>query len=212
MHLKKQPLSISDAYGNNIILISFVAVLLAPIFEELAFRGTLSPTLMRIFKSGVAVSLVFLTFGIILLVQGQILLSIVLFAISMLFFFFKKISKFIFDDQLHFTLMVAFSSAFIFAMFHVYAYGNVFNVDAALTGAFVFGIIAELIDELFGSTIPSIFLHVTYNAVTVSVLFNSSYVPFIFVAVVFFVVYVCFKQGVIDTLFGVQRRGILIGR
>ncbi len=205
------PLSVTELYGNNILLISFIAVLLAPIFEELAFRGTLSPTLMKIFKSGVAVSLVFLVFGIILLTENQIFLAVVLFAIAMLFFFFKKASRFIFDDQLHFTLMVAFSSAFIFALFHGYAYGGVSDINLVLSSAFIFGIIAEIIDELYGSTIPSIFLHTGYNAVTISFLYKS-FIPFIFVFIVFFAIWICFKRGFADNIFGVQRRGILIGR
>lgn len=95
-----------------------IVVFLAPILEELFFRGVLFPILRDKFNLWIGVL----------------------------------------------------GSAVTFSIFHALAYGNIVTMSGAFIGAFVFGIIASLLDNKTNNVIPSIIMHMIVNASILGIL------------------------------------------
>lgn len=181
------PATVTSSLGgltNSIFIEAVVLVAIAPIFEEVLFRGIIFPTLMNIIRTKYALSIIFLVFSLVSVYEGSLLLAGVLLGIAMLFAFYKK-AIFLFDDSLHTFLMAMFTSAFMFAIYHVYAYGGASDINAVLGELFIFGCIAVLIDQFVGkSVVPSILLHSANNALALAAIMSGTLIPALIVFVI----------------------------
>lgn len=165
----------------------FVLVVISPLFEEFFRAVLLVPTLNKALHNKYSVSAIFMGLGLILVaLQQELLVGIAVFGVGLFFAFNKNAFRFLFDDALHFIIMVVFLAAFAFAILHVYAYND---QAAVLAVAFIFAIIAEIPNQITKSSIPSMYLHSIMNALASVALFSSD-LPLIFSGMFIIVLYV----------------------
>lgn len=189
----------SFAVSDQISLVQALAVigLFAAILEEILFRGILQPTLKKWLAKPYGLIMTMFFFGLIIMFLFQAyVIGFFFSALAVGLFAFPTIRNKVLKSAIQITILAIIIQALLFAAFHLKAYSGLVDPQASLIGAFAFGIIAGVIDEMLGNIVPSIIIHSINNVVVFIVLYNIPIINGIFiVGGLMFLLFMAYKWG-----------------
>lgn len=146
--------------------------------EEFAIQDAIIPTILRLLKSGSELPIIFTFFGLFFLVTPvvqNILIGLGLLAAAVIFVINPNLGT-KFSNQKMLRFFASFTvGAFIFALFHIYAYGQAPNAIVLFESAFAFSIIDSIINYIMGNTIGGRIGHSMNNGFIFAIANNISF-------------------------------------
>lgn len=167
--------------------------------EEFAIQSAFIPTILKLLKSGSELPIIFFMFGLFFLVTPLIqstIIALTLIVLAVIFTFNPKLNGRFSNSQI-LRFIAAFTvGAFIFALFHIYAYGQAPNATQLFISAFLFSIIDSSINYYMGSTTAGKVAHSINNGFIFSIVNGIALqIPLLIEGIYILIIVISFKYS-----------------
>lgn len=158
------------AFGLSVTSVAITTLAVIQIFgaeiEEFSIQSAFIPTIQNFLKGGSELPIIFFFSGMMFLLFPGIqntVISIILFAVAVVFTFNPNLTARVSNIRTLRFFSTFIIGAFVFSLFHIYAYGNAPNSLSLFESAFAFSIIDSVINWYVGNTIPGKVAHSINN-------------------------------------------------